>query len=64
MLYKFQSIPELLESRFYRSSYVTQVFNLKAFLEGYLNFGCGYKLMMIDESIVYQKFSRVKQEAQ
>ena len=60
--YKFQSIPELLESRFYRSSYMTQVFNLKAFLEGYLNFGCGYKTND-DESIVYQKFSKSEQRS-
>ena len=60
--YKFQSIPELLGSRFYRSSYVTQVFNLKAFLEGYLNFGCGYETND-DESIVYQKFSKSEQRS-
>ncbi len=51
--YKFVSITDLLMTRFTRSRYENQVANLKAYIEGFLNFGCNYKR---ERNIELQKF--------
>ncbi len=43
VMYKFSSIHNLLLSRFSNTEYVTQAYNLKSYIEGFLNFGCGKK---------------------
>lgn len=51
--YKFQSIPDLLESRFFDTEYINQAANFKSYLEGYLNYDCSYEN---DKGIELQKF--------
>ncbi len=43
VMYKFSSIHDLLMSRFAKTEYVIQAYNLKSYIEGFLNFGCREK---------------------
>ena len=55
VLYKYESIVDLLKMRFAETPYKIQAANFKAFVEGYVNFNCYYKKK---GNIELQKFER------